>query len=106
MVLTELISEFEILFEDLATAGSKGLDSYEKSICFTFAQKAIVGQLANSGNLTPITSLVATHVASTSTASIYKTGKKYPSVTNPLAIIGYFASNGTKDIPGKPELDL
>lgn len=102
MDLTELNNEFDILFEDLATAGSKGLDSYEKSICFTYAQEGIVDQLAQSGNLIPISSLVATQVEPTGTASEYKTGKRYPIVNNPVAIIGYFASNATKDIPAKP----
>ena len=60
MLLTELNSEFEILFEDLATAGSKGLDDYEKSVCYTYAQDSLVKQLAEGNLLDPIKSLVDT----------------------------------------------
>jgi hypothetical protein len=99
MDLTELNNEFDILFEDLATAGSKGLDEYEKSVCFTYAQEQVVKGLAEQQNLIPITSLVKINQEITSTPSKYKTGKNYPIVTDSLVNLGYFASSADKDIP-------
>lgn len=99
MDLTELTSEFDILFEDLATAGSKGLDDYEKSVCYTYAQEQLVKQLAKT-DPSSIASLITVQSETTSTAGKYKTGKKYSIVTGDMEILGYFASDNVKDIPG------
>ncbi len=102
MLLKELSSEFQILFEDLATAGSKGLDSFEKSVCFTHAQEAVIKQLAVENDLESIKSLVAVHKETNAVAGTYVTSKFYTGVANPLHILGYFASRAGMDIPALP----
>ena len=102
MTENELIEEFNILFEDLATAGSKGLDNYEKSICYTYAQEQIVKQLAIQGQLTHIRDLVKidTSLVGTFTASKYKTGKNIAIPPTLLQEIAYFATDTDRDITG------
>ena len=100
MTNTELTDEFEILFEDLATNGSKGLNNYEKSVCYTYAQEQIVKQLAVSGNYEPITSIVKVEKVAPIASTLYKTAKKVPKTVDMLHEIGYFASGVIKDIPG------
>lgn len=60
MLLTELNSEFDVLFEELATNGSKGLDMYEKSLCYTFAQSRIVDDLIKTKTYSFSQTLLAT----------------------------------------------
>jgi hypothetical protein len=95
---TELKDEFEILFEDLATSGSKGLDIYEKSVCYTYAQEQLVRQLMKE-DLYAISGLIKTKLEPTGTQSEYKTGKNYPLSPSEIGILGYYASSVKKDIP-------
>ena len=92
MLLQELSNEFDILFEELATAGSKGLDEYEKSICFTYAQSLIVDDLIKtktysfSQNLLTTLSLIETTV----TDDIYGDYcKNYATDSKVYKILGY-----------------
>lgn len=103
MLLTELSSEFDVLFENLATNGSKGLDEYEKSVCFTAAQELIVKQLAQSGNLYPISSLVKYNKeTAVQGVTSYSTARRYLNTTyEALYILGYYATRQGIDIPAK-----
>lgn len=87
---TELNNEFTILFEDLATSGSKGLNSYERSICFTNAQELLTRQFAQKGILDPIDSLITLNEEITQLASIYETATDFAKVSNPFHVLGYF----------------
>ena len=99
MNLKELNSEFSILFEDLASAGSKGLDSYERSICFTYAQDEIIKTLAKQGKLDDIQELVAFNENTVALQAVYKTAKKYARVPKTLLELDHFLSGADKDIP-------
>lgn len=102
MNLTELNSEFEILFEDLATNGSKGLDAYEKSVCYTHVQEELVRELAKANNLDAIQNMVSHSEESNFSSSIYSTGKKFTAVTDALHVLDYFVkplSEADGDIP-------
>jgi hypothetical protein len=100
MLLKELDSRFSVLFEDLNTSGSKGLDSYERSICLTYAQKEIIKALAQSGNLRPISKLVKYGKEITYSTSVYYTAREYNLITKFFHILGYFIkSQNGRDIP-------
>jgi len=103
MTNAELTSEFEILFEDLATAGSKGLDNYEKSVCYTYAQEVLIRALAKSGQLEPIRSLVKVETVSVpaGASTFYKTGKDIPIAAEKFYEVGFYGSDADKDIPAK-----
>ena len=101
MLLKELNSEFEILFEDLATNGSKGLDMYEKSVCFTHAQENAVKSLATSNTLDPIQSIIKADIVSAFGASVYKTGATSPRRADMLYVLNYFATSPEEDIPAR-----
>lgn len=90
MNLTELNNEFTILFEDLATAGSKGLNIYERSVCFTYAQEQLSRAFAKQGILDPIDSIIKLSEETTIVASKYQSGKDVTKVTDPFYILGYF----------------
>jgi len=60
MELTELNSEFDVLFEELNTNGSKGLDKYEKSLCYSYAQESIIFELAQKRLTSELTQLLVT----------------------------------------------
>ena len=99
MNLTELASEFTILFEDLATQGSKGLDDYEKSVCFTHVQEQVIKQLAQAKMLDPISTLVKFSEETTIQTSIYTTAKEFTKVNSPFHVCSYFIkSNNGGDI--------
>jgi hypothetical protein len=104
MLLTELNSEFEILFEELATHGSKGLDVYEKSYCFTLAQRELVKKLANPATAHEFQNMVVTKRLSVSgIMNAYEPiGKSYSLVNDSLKVIDYVISgtpnNGTLEI--------
>ncbi len=102
---TELISEFSILFEDLATQGSKGLDEYEKSVCYTHVQEQMVMQLAQAKLLDPISSLVKYSEETNIQTSIYDTAKDFAKVSNPFHVISYFIKSDTEGDVGIIEAD-
>lgn len=95
MNLTELNNEFKVLFEDLATSGSKGLDDYERSLCFTYSQEDISRQLASSGVLDPISTLVKNSEETALLTSIYDTAKDVAKVSDPFFVLGYFVKSNT-----------
>lgn len=101
MLLAELSDRFEVLFEDLSTSGSKGLDSYEQSICFTYAQKQLIKALAEAKNFYPISSLIKynkeTIVPTNETYSVYQTAKVFRITRNYFHIIGHFLKGNTTD---------
>jgi len=99
MNLSELSTEFDVLFEDIATAGSKGLDEYEKSICYTYAQDELIKALALKGDLQDIQDLIKFNSNTTSLSSVYRTGRKYTKVSNSLSDLHYFLKGSDKDIP-------
>ena len=96
MNLTELNNEFIILFEDLATQGTKGLDAFERSICYTYAQEATIRELAKSNILDPIASLIDYSEETTIESSIYETAKDFAKVSNPFYVLSYFIKSETK----------
>lgn len=96
MNLTELNNEFTILFEDLATQGSKGLNNYERSVCFTYVQEQMIRQLAKSDVLDPISSLVDYSEETNIQTSIYNTAKEFLQVDNPFHVFSYFIKSNTK----------
>ena len=99
MNLRELKNEFEILFEDLATSGSKGLNDYEKSICYTYAQESLIKTLAERGNMKDIQELIKFNVDASGTSSHYRTGRKYSKVPNLLVYLDSILKSTSKDIP-------
>lgn len=98
---TELIKEFDLLFENLATNGSVGLNNYEKSVCYTYAQEQIVRDLASKSVLGPIEDLVkVTENSTIVTSSLYKSAKEFLRVTDSTYDLNYFLkSNTAVDIP-------
>lgn len=58
MTSSELKSEFRIMFEDLATSGSKGLDDYEMSVCLTVGQDNVIMGLVAEGNMDQLRKLI------------------------------------------------
>ena len=94
----ELNNEFEILFEDLATAGSKGLDGYEKSVCFTYAQDSIVKSLARQKDLVDIIELVKFNEDTVSSSSVYRNGISYKAVPKALMTLDHFLRSTNEDI--------
>ena len=105
MNLTELTNEFTILFEDLATQGSKGLDNYEKSVCYTHVQEQMVRQLAQAKLLDPISSLVKYSEETNIQTSIYVTAKKFAKVSNPFHVMSYFIKSDTNGDIGCTDVD-
>lgn len=100
MDLTELNNEFDILFENLATAGSKGLDSYEKSVCYTYVQEQLVKQLAFQ-DPNAVAQLFTVDTQAIVSPGTYKTSGTSPAIQDAIAIVGYFASDANKDIPAE-----
>lgn len=88
MDLTELKSEFQIAFEDLATSGSKGLDDYEISVCLTNGQEMLVLQLLQAKDMTALRAVTVDESTSASTGdSIFPGGIKYSLVSQILAVL-------------------
>lgn len=77
MNLTEIKSEFQILFEDLATSGSKGLDDYEISVMLTMAQEFMVKEFAGQGLETPIQELIKVREADLADDGLQPVGLEY-----------------------------
>lgn len=95
MNLTELKSEFDIAFEDLATAGSKGLDNYETSVCLTKGQELLILKLLSSkdiGNLRAV--IVDDFNASKLGDSMFPGGRKFFVGENVLGILDRVVING------------
>lgn len=105
MNLTELNSEFEVLFEDLATAGTKGLDSYERSICFTHVQEQLIRGLIKASVLDPIASLIKFSSEINIQSSVYNTAKDFAKVSNPFYVFSYFIKSSTKGDIGCIDVD-
>jgi hypothetical protein len=99
MLLKELNSEFGLLFEDLSTAGSKGLDDYERSICFTVAQERIITALASQKNLSEIQDLVVFNIETNDSPSPYMNSVQYNSLNESLLDLDFSISSINKDIP-------
>jgi len=97
MTLSEFSTEFDILFEDLATSGSKGLEEYEKSICLTYAQESLVRELAQNRVLDPIASLVKENEETLLLTSKYNTAKEVAKVADPFYVLGYFITSSNVD---------
>lgn len=95
MNLTELNSEFIVLFEDLATSGSKGLNTYERSLCFTYVQEQMIRQLAVENITDPIAKLIKHNVETNIQSSVYDTAKKFTKINNPFYVFGYFIKSDT-----------
>ncbi len=102
MNLSELNNEFDVLFEDMATAGSKGLDTYEKSLCYTYAQDQLIKGLAVKGDYRDIEHLLDFYSDSSGgSPSIYRTALQYSSVQGALVELNYFLKSLNKDIPAE-----
>lgn len=103
MLLAELSDRFEVLFEDLSTSGSKGLDGYEQSICFTYAQKQLVKALAEAKNFYPISDLIKynkeTLVPESEALPVYNTAKVFRVTKNYFHILDHFLKGAPGDIP-------
>lgn len=105
MNLTELTNEFTILFEDLATQGSKGLDNYEKSVCFTHVQEELIRKLIAAKLFDPISKLVKYSEETNIQSSIYNTAKDFLKVDNPFHVVSYFIKSDTKGDVGIIQAD-
>lgn len=99
MNLTELNNEFEVLFEELATSGSKGLDVYEKSLCFTFAQTMLAKSLLKDNQLDQLVNLIEFNVESSATPSQYFNGQLYAASYTELGLLGMHLKGSNYDIP-------
>tara|TARA_R110000744_G_scaffold312424_5_gene419780 strand:+ start:15543 stop:16178 length:636 start_codon:yes stop_codon:yes gene_type:complete len=76
----ELAVEFEIIFEDLDTNGSKGLDNFERSTCFTHAQEALVKQKALANDLHSIRSIIDTNTLAGIGPGSYPGSRLFPAI--------------------------
>ena len=90
---TELKSEFDILFEDLATNGSKGLDDYEISVCLTKGQEIVIDALLAQQDLEKLAPLTKIQKESTSLPSEYATAKQYAHPVDSKRIIRRFLTS-------------
>jgi len=89
MTSNELRAEFQIMFEDLATAGSVGLNDYEMSVCLTKGQEIVVAALLKAkelGSLMPLISTIRAEKSET-TATPYEYGNRFLIPTNSMAVI-------------------
>jgi hypothetical protein len=81
MTAAEMDVEFQILFEDLATAGTKGLNAFERSTCLTYAQEKLAKQLAEARDYDALASLTITYVDTVSAPGTYPNSITFPHVS-------------------------
>ena len=91
---TELKAEFKILFEDLATNGSKGLDDYEISVCLTKGQELVIDSLLGQQDLEKLSPVTDIFQITAFTASEYTTARVYAHPSNSKRIIRRFLTSG------------
>ncbi len=72
MLLSEINAQFDLRFENLTTAGTIGLDDYEKSICLTYGQLELVKAYAESGDLLHIDNVIGFNAMTPPPSSNYE----------------------------------
>jgi hypothetical protein len=96
MTNAEFESEFDVLFEDLATAGSKGLDIYEKSLCLTYAQEQMVKMFANGGMTMELSNIIKFQSDAPGTPGNYPNSTLFPYLDS-MKILDRYLTNGTPE---------
>tara|TARA_R110000851_G_scaffold87648_1_gene191082 strand:+ start:37722 stop:38357 length:636 start_codon:yes stop_codon:yes gene_type:complete len=72
MLLSEINAQFDLRFENLTTAGTIGLDDYEKSICLTYGQLELVKAYAEAEDLLHIDGTIDFNSMTPATSNNYE----------------------------------
>jgi len=95
---TEIRNEFDVLFEDLATDGSIGLDDYEKGVCLTKGQEMIFDSLIQQQDLEKLGPMTFSEVHSAEDAipSVYNNALKFNTTVDAERVIHRVVSSAKK----------